>query len=464
MLFRKAIGLVLASCTVLLGLAVAAAGLSRSGKRPPASPGPTVGDAAATALDAPVVGRRPTTTRPSAARVGPPTTPSPAGFVGPPPTDSPAGPVVGAPTSSVAPVVAAVSPGPTSTTMPVAGLSASAGQLYLDGQPYTFVSIASPSAATDWTVNWGCGPMATDAQLDAFFAALPPNSLVPFWASQAMAFNDRSTHAIDFTAIDRVFAAASRHHQLLLPELEHQQGYCSDGHWKDISWYQGGYREAFDTDGRGLEPLSYWDYLNLIVPRYRANPALGMWGLVVEPEAPTCDNSTSSDCPGTDQCQEVAGAAAIRGFFDTVGGMVKRLDPNHLISAGSIGGGQCGWSGSDFTYVNSSPGIDVCEVHDYNFASIPINPTAIADIKACKAIGKPLIVGETGLSAASEISSSCPQNLIDRAQAFKTRVDDYLRAGASGVALWMWSPTPPSVCGYGIDVSDPVMTVVRNGG
>jgi hypothetical protein len=351
-----------------------------------------------------------------------------------------------------------------STVLPPSGLSSRLGQLYLDGQPYTFVSVASPSAATDWTVNWGCGPMATDAQLDGLFAALPPRSLVPFWAPQALAFNDRSSHTIDFTAIDRVFAAAARYHQLLLPELEHQQGYCSDGHWKDITWYEGGYREAYDTDGRGLEPLSYWDYLHLIVPRYRANPALGMWGLIVEPEAPTCDQATSSDCAASDQCNESAGATALRSFFDTVGEMVKRLDPQHLVTAGSIGGGQCGWSNSDFTYVNASPGIDVCEVHDYNDATLPINPTAIADIMACKAIGKPLIVGETGLSATRVPTPACPRSLADRAQAFKTRVDDYLRAGATGVALWMWSPTPTSVCGYAIDVSDPVMAVVRNRG
>jgi hypothetical protein len=457
-LLRKALGLVLASSTVVLGLGAAATGLgarrgSRSFTKHPV--GLPAGRVAITAAQEDV-----TTT-----------SGSPEDFAYTPMTGSAATPLASSLTTltarpGVAPVRVAIGPlaRAVSGPSPVPGLTAGSGQLHLDGQPYRFVSIASPSAATDWTVNWGCGPMATDAQLDAFFAALPPHSLVPFWAPQALAFNDRSSHTIDFTAIDRVFAAAARYHQLLLPELEHQQGYCSDGHWKDITWYEGGYRKAFDTDGRGLEPLSYWDYLQVIVPRYRASPALGMWGLVVEPEAPTCDLTTSTDCPGTDRCNEAAAAAALRGFFDVVGAMVKRLDPHHLVSAGSIGGGQCGWSSSDFTYVNESPGIDVCEVHDYNDASLPINPTAIADIMACKAMGKPLIVGETGLSAARVPTPACPRSLADRAQAFKIRVDDYLHAGASGVALWMWSPTPTPVCGYAIDVSDPVMSVVRNRG
>ncbi len=336
------------------------------------------------------------------------------------------------------------------------------GQLYLNGRAYHFLSLDAASAATDWPVNWGCGGMATDAQLDAFFAALPPHTLVPFWASQAFAFNNKTTHTIDFSGIDRVFAAAARHGQFLLPELEHQQGFCSDGHWKDASWYAGGYRQSFNTDGRGLEPLPYWNYVQLIVSRYRGNPALGMWGLVVEPEAQTCASGSGPDCAGRSSCVEQAGAAALRSFFDTVGGEVKRLDPLHLVSAGTIGGGQCGWAGPDFSAVNASAGIDVCEVHDYNGSSLPITSAAVADIRACKALGKPLIVGETGLNASPAPLPGCPQTFAARAVSYGQRINAYLQAGASGLALWGWVLGASGSCGFDITITDPVIAVMRS--
>src|SRR5438270_12739251 len=53
----------------------------------------------------------------------------------------------------------------------------------------------------------------------------------------------------------------------------------SDGHWKDAAWYNGGYRRAFDDDGKGIAPASYWSYLHEIAARYRTSTTVAMWEL-----------------------------------------------------------------------------------------------------------------------------------------------------------------------------------------
>jgi len=337
------------------------------------------------------------------------------------------------------------------------------GRLFLDGEPYKFLSLDASNAATLWSVNWGCSWQPTDADLDALFASLPPHTLVPFWATQAMAYNVHTRPGIDFTAIDRVFAAAARHDQFVMPELETQQGYCSDGHWKDLSWYEGGYRSSFDDDGRGLEPLSYWQYIHLIVPRYRDSPALGMWELMVEPEASNCTGALGSACYTHSTCPPGA-AEALQSFFTIVGGEVKRLDPTHLISSGTIGGGQCGTVGPDWARVISSPGVDVCSLHDYDGADEPISAGWLADIAACRTAGKATILGETGLYGSTAPEQNC-QSTGSRAQSLQRRIDAFLRAGVSGVAVWGWSgQTATPGCQYGVALDDPVMPVLRSGG
>ena len=45
---------------------------------------------------------------------------------------------------------------------------------------------------------------------------------------------------------------------------------------------------------------------------------------------------------------------------------IKSIDPNHLVSLGTIGSGQCGTSGDYYKQLHAIPTIDLCEVHDYD--------------------------------------------------------------------------------------------------
>ena len=48
-----------------------------------------------------------------------------------------------------------------------------------------------------------------------------------------------------------------------------------------------------------------------------------------------------------------------------VGGLIKSIDSNHLVSTGVIGSGQCGASGPEYEALHALAAVDVCSFHDY---------------------------------------------------------------------------------------------------
>ena len=334
----------------------------------------------------------------------------------------------------------------------------------LDGQVYRFIGVNAYELATDWGVNAGCGAMLDDEALDSFFASLPADSLVRIWAWQGTIATNFKTHVLDWRPLDRVMNAAATHHQRVILSLAGQGGDCDNFHWQDPSWYGGGYNQVFNdpssTDGRGLTPLSYSDYVRHIVNRYRTSPALGMWEPISEAEASTCPAADQPrDCEGHQLCPDEHGAAvALRSFFDAVGGMVHQLDPDHLVESGTLGSGQCGTAGDDFSYVSASPGIDVLSYHDY----YPAGPALGGDqwnglsvrLDQARQLGKPIIGGESGEVAGRQPGCPSPQA---RAADLTARIHAQLAAGSSGVLVWDWMPVPPETCTYDTYPGDPLL-------
>ncbi len=116
--------------------------------------------------------------------------------------------------------------------------------------------------------------MRSDGRLDAYFGALPPNSLTRFNLFQALAVN-RFTGQLDFGPIDAVFAAAEAHDQMLLPVLAPQDGACEDEVFKGRQWYVDGWTEF--TPGHERVVMSYRDWMHTAVARYRNSPSLAAW-------------------------------------------------------------------------------------------------------------------------------------------------------------------------------------------
>jgi hypothetical protein len=352
---------------------------------------------------------------------------------------------------------------------PAGAIGVSGGTLMLNGHVYRFTGVNAYEIATDWGTNAGCGGELTDGQLNELFASLPPDSLVRFWAFQGTMATNVTTHQIDWGPLDRVFAAAAAHGQRLIVTLTDQGGTCDGDHWQDQSWYDGGFEQVFNdpatTDGRGLTPLSYWDYLQAVVNRYKSSPALGMWEPISEAEASTCPQEYQPlDCSGHQTCPDEATAAqALRHFFDVVGTEIHALDPDHLVESGLLGGGQCGTSGADYQYVSASPGIDVLSYHDYYGPSAALggdqwNGLAVRFAQA-HALGKPIIGGEVGIVAGT--GGECLGSSA-RSADFQTRLRAQMPAGSSGVLFWNWVPTLTQPCSYDIGPGDPTLSMLAS--
>jgi mannan endo-1,4-beta-mannosidase len=327
--------------------------------------------------------------------------------------------------------------------------------LFLDGHVYRYTGTNAYELATLWSVNMGCGAQVDD--LDAFFASLHSGSMVSFTATQAMAFNNKKTNAIDFTGIDRVVKAAERHDQRLEIALSGQAGFCDDYHWHDQAWYDSGYRQAFNDNGRNLARLSYWDYLHLIVPRYKDSKAVAIWEPVGEPEASNCPAGlVGPNCYGVHRACPPGAASSLRKFFDTVGAEIMTLDPNHLVSTGTLSRRQCGLSDGGYRTVLNSPYVDVASYHDYGSEATPLPLDLSNALREAHAVNKVFVMDEAGINA----GIPC-QTTAKRKDQFRAKMDAQFAAGLTGFEVWNWEPTSRRNCDFAIAADDPIMGLLR---
>lgn len=340
-------------------------------------------------------------------------------------------------------------------------VTASGTKLYLNGEEYQFTGVNAYNLATYPGFNAGCGGYVAD--LDLFFSKLRPNSAVRLWAFQGGAATNPTTKKLDWAALDRVVNAAQKNGMKLILVLGNQDGNCDDGHYKDKSWYESGFKQVFNPLGNGLTPLPYFDYVKEVVARYKDSPAIAMWEPVNEPAAGECVSGSGYDCYGNLQCSnEASSAAALKSFFDVVGGTIKSIDTNHLVSSGALGNGQCGTVFEDYRLVHSSAGIDVGSYHDYDDVDKPIPGDEWNGlqkrINQMKLLNKPLYIGEVGMIAGG---SNC-MSLIDRHNKMKAKMDAQFAAGIAGYTPWSYSAGSSSSCNYDIPLNDPLMTLLHD--
>jgi mannan endo-1,4-beta-mannosidase len=346
--------------------------------------------------------------------------------------------------------------------VPSGTIYASGTSLMVNGHAIQFTGVNAYELASTWGENGSCGPQIDTPTLDTFFASLRPDSLVRIWARQgSMAINVHS-HQLDWAPLDRVFRAAELYHQRLIVSIGDFGGGCDDGHVKDDAWYAGGYTHVYNAGG--MTPYSYWDYMQLLVNRYKSSPALGLWEPINEPEAKDCTSGydASGTCTTPLVCNEAKGAQSMRYFFDHVGAEIKTLDPTHLVESGTVGSGQCGLSGPDYLLVHQSPGIDVASYHDYTSGALPGDQWNGLQVRLTemKQIGKPLIVGEVGIRAQNSVAGCA--SLQQRSDAMRAKMAAQLAAGVAAFMPWDWMPTVGSACVYEtIAPGDPVLGLLK---
>jgi hypothetical protein len=174
------------------------------------------------------------------------------------------------------------------------------------------------------------------------------------------------------------------------------------------------------------------------------------WQLMNEASTPSDD--------GSGACTR-SSAATLRAFTQDMAAMVKSIDAKHLLSLGTVGGGECGTRGADYLYVHNVPGIDLCEMHDYGPATeaIPVNREngLAARLAQCRSLNKPLFMGETGMEISPTLS------VEQRASALRARLSAEFQAGVVGTLIWDWCSVARHSChGYEVGADDPTLLLL----
>jgi hypothetical protein len=262
--------------------------------------------------------------------------------------------------------------------------------------------------------------------------------------------------AINWTNLDTLLATFASHGKRVILVLGNEGNGAGDpnddGAQKFLPWWQGGYSTQIQTASSPPQVLTYRAYVSAIVTRYASNSTIAMWQLVNEGRAINSDGS----------CTEATALAAELAFANDVGGLIKSIDPNHLVSLG-VTSGMCGSDNGDYQTLYASPPIDVCDYHDYNYPYSPMGLTEPNNglqgtLNHCHADNKPLMVGETGIDWTSTPAYGqppiSPNTLAERATLLQDKVAAQFAAGIVGMCVWSWrnNPVPADGGDYGYEV------------
>ena len=254
-------------------------------------------------------------------------------------------------------------------------------------------------------------------------------------------------------AFDHTLEVADAHGLKVIATLTDQWGECGDGGangYKGQDWYETGYRTVVQP---GMV-ATYRDYVTEVVTRYKDDPRIAFWQLINEAEVSPVIDGVRQPCPAGDEP-----ASVLKAWAAEMSDLVKSIDSNHLVSLGTIGGGQCGTQGAQYQAVHDLPNIDLCEYHDYSpTQAMPGDQWNGLQVRLdqCATLNKPLFVGEVGIRA-NEVGGT----LADRAAALLAKLESQSGAGVQGFLAWAWNNDgvgdPVS---YDIGPSDPLLDVL----
>ncbi len=308
-------------------------------------------------------------------------------------------------------------------------------RLLVNGQELkNLVGINVYSANSSWAAQWGqCGSnMNDDDRLNQMFQTWPQQvTVMRSWFFQAMATRDDTARTRDWTRFDKTLQVARQHNIRVIATIGDQWGHCDGSQgYKQDEWYRTGYRQRHPSDR-----TSFLDFLTEVGARYRDNPTIFCWQLGNE--------------------MECSDAGAFQAWARECSQALKAAAPNHLVSVGTMGGGQKGASGDDFRLLHASATVDLCEYHDYNSETIGIpgdqwNGLAVR-IEQAKALNKPLFSGETGLSGADG----------GRAAKLETKLKAQFAAGMPLICMWSWWNYSGGNDGYEFNETTSMFEVVR---
>jgi endo-1,4-beta-mannosidase len=315
-------------------------------------------------------------------------------------------------------------------------------QLYLDGRPFVFTGL------NDWNANSRPGNQACGYRPNVAHDRASWGSGVEVmraWFFQM--FATTSSGARDWTAFDQTLSAARASGTKVVAVLADQWSWC-ESTFKLAGWYQRGYAQTVLPKDR----VPYGSWVREVAARYAGDQTIMAWELVNEPEVVSRPGVCAANAPTT-----------LRNFAGDVAQRIRSVDRAHLIALGVMGGGQCGADGANYSSVHAPAGINLCTYHDYGAPTAPL-PGSIWDglarrIEQCRALGKPLMVDESGILLRHARTST-----QIRASYFAAKIDAAFSRGVVGYLPWAWNDAAHggSVDDYGIGPGDPVLGVLAS--
>ena len=330
-------------------------------------------------------------------------------------------------------------------------------QLVLDGQPFRFTGMNIYAANSD---GWCAEPYTADQLRTAFDGMGSRNTVLRSWFFQPLAAQKGPdgawTGTRDWTRFDQTLAVAAEKGVHVIVTLTDQWGECGDGGasgFKDKDWYLGGYNSPDPVDA-GLYDhwVSYRDWVTEVVTRYKDDPTILAWQLVNEAEV---KDALNAGCPTGDAANPMDHGNILRDFARDISDQIRAIDPNHLISLGTIGGGQCGTDAWQYPLIHDLPNIDLCEVHDYSLDPMPgVWYNGLQQrLDQCDSLGKPLFVGESGIIP----NRLAGGTLEDRAELYDAKFRAQFGAGVVGELVWDYRRTGSTLNTYDIGDGDPTL-------
>jgi hypothetical protein len=308
-------------------------------------------------------------------------------------------------------------------------------ELTLGGAPWRFIAY-NDYQLTSLPGGYVCGRAATQSAIDEVMrnAAASGASAIRTWFFQS--YYDVNAQgrwrAPSWAAFDRVLNAAARYGLKVIPVLVNEYQDCEP---PSVTKNLGFFQSAYAQPGYGY-PLSFKSYAVTVARHYANDPRIAFWQL---------GNELYDDTPsGCTALAESQGAHALRAFADAMTGALKAVDPNHLVSLGTQGSGQCGLAWSDYQSVMAGA-VDLCEYHDYDDVTQPVPSDGYnrlaQRIEQCQALAKPLFIGESGIPADVEASGQATgpvtaRSLRRRAGFYAAKIAAAFGAGVVGYALW----------------------------
>ncbi len=314
-------------------------------------------------------------------------------------------------------------------------------KLMLDGQPFRFTgfNIYHANSRNNCAATMGTGPALGTALTSIGSGA----EVFRSWFFQRLA---TANGVRDWAAFDHTLAVARARGVKVIVTLANQWGSCEITGvpvYKAVDWYRDGYRMTIDPEST----VTYREWVREVVTRYRNDATVAMWQMINEAEVMDADRTACGS------------ASLLRDFAADIGGLIKSIDSKHLVSLGTMGGGQCGAVWEEYAMVHGIPEIDVCEYHDYAPDAMPGDQWNGLQkrIDQCRTLGKPIFVGEVGVRP-SDVGGT----LADRARVIDAKMTAQFSAGVAGILVWAWFNEGSTTDNYDIGPADPIIDLLQS--